>query len=86
MNIKPLGKRVLVKPLKKGVKTSSGIILPESEGNDNENIAIVEAIGEVSEVKIGDKIIFKKYSGTELKDSDEKYLILDINDILGLIY
>ena len=84
MIIKPIGKRLLVKPLKMEEKTSSGIILPGSENKELPNIGEVVAIGSVEEVKLGEKVVFKKYSGTEIKDSEQKYLILDIEDVLAV--
>ncbi len=85
MNIRPIGERLLVKPLKVEEKTSTGIILPESEKKSESNIGEVIAIGDTNIVNIGDKIIFKKFSGAEIKNQEEKYLILEIKDILALI-
>ncbi|WP_321329815.1 co-chaperone GroES [uncultured Ilyobacter sp.] len=84
MNIKPIGKRLLVKPLKMEEKTSSGIILPGSENKTVPNMGEVVAIGAVDEIKTGEKIVYKKFSGTEITDSEEKYLILEMEDVLAV--
>ncbi len=84
MNIKPIGKRLLVKPLKMEEKTSSGIILPGSENKTIPNMGEIVALGGVDEVKMGEKIIYKKFSGTEVVDYGEKYLILEIEDVLAV--
>lgn len=84
MIIKPIGKRLLVKPLKMEEKTTSGIILPDSANKELPNMGEVVAIGSVEEVKLGEKVVFKRYSGTEIKDSEQKYLILDIEDVLAV--
>ncbi|WP_319201055.1 co-chaperone GroES [uncultured Ilyobacter sp.] len=84
MNIKPIGKRLLVKPLKMEEKTSSGIILPSSENKTVPNMGEVVAIGAVDEIKTGEKIVYKKFSGTEITDSEEKYLILEMEDVLAV--
>ncbi len=84
MTIKPIGKRILVKPLKMEEKTSSGIILPGSENQTVPNIGDVIAVGDLEEIKLGERIIYEKYSGTEIVDSGEKYLILKIENVLAV--
>ena len=81
MNIKPIGNRILVELKKEEETTISGIIL-SSDSSKNENTATVIACGNIEEnIKIGDKVIFKKNSGEKVED----YLILDIDDVLGII-
>lgn len=93
MNIKPLGDRVVIKKLEAEDKTKSGIVLP-SQAKEQPQVAEVVAVGpgglvegkEVKmEVKIGDKIIFSKYAGTEIKHEGEEYTILRQNDILAVV-
>lgn len=88
MNIKPIGKRVLVKLVKEEKKTSGGIILPGAIDKEQPNIGNVIAVGtdkELAEIKVGQKVIYSKNAGTEIKDNDEKYLILNIEDVLAVI-
>lgn len=88
MNIKPIGKRILVKLVKEEEKTASGIILPGASDKEKPSIGNVIAVGndkELSEIKVGQKVIYSKYTGTEIKDNDEKYLILNIEDVLAIV-
>ena len=89
MNIKPIGERVLLKPIKKEEKTKSGILLSSKSSNtDTKNEAEVVALGKgekLEGIKIGDKVIFNKFSGNEIEDGDIKYLIVNADDILAVI-
>ena len=88
MKIKPIGERVLVKLVKVEEKTASGIILPGAGDKEKPNIAEVVAVGtgeKLSEIKIGEKVVYSKFSGTEIKDGEDKYLILNIEDVLAVI-
>jgi chaperonin GroES len=93
MNIKPLGDRVVIKKLEAEEKTKSGIVLP-SQAKEQPQIAQIVAVGpggmvdgkEVKmEVKVGDKVIFSKYAGTEIKYDGEEYTILKQNDLLAVV-
>lgn len=85
MNFKPLGERVLVQRIEVENKTASGIFIPES-AKEKPSTAKVVAIGsEVKEVNIDDTVVFGKYSGTELSLEGNDYLILELNDILGVM-
>ncbi len=93
MNIKPLGDRVVIKKLEAEEKTKSGIVLPGA-AKEQPQMAEVLAVGpggmvdgkEVKmELKVGDKIIFSKYSGTEVKLDGEEVTILRQNDILAIV-
>ncbi|WP_335994891.1 co-chaperone GroES [Fusobacterium polymorphum] len=89
MNIKPIGERVLLKPIKKEEKTKSGILLSSKSSNtDTQNEAEVIALGKgekLEGIKVGDKVIFNKFSATEIEDGDIKYLIVNADDILAVI-
>ena len=90
MKLRPLGDKVVIKPLEAEETTASGIVLP---GQDKEKpqraevLAVGPGTEEVKmEVKVGDKVIYSKYSGTEVEASrDEKYIIVKQNDILAII-
>ena len=85
--IKPLGENVLVKVMKDDPKTKSGIVLPETSSTEKPQEGKVVAIGTDEKVKVkkGQKVIFAKYSGTELKIANEDYLILKNEDILAVV-
>ena len=85
MIIKPLGKRVLIKQVEQEEVTKSGIVLPGTASKEKPITGEVLAVGkEVEDVKAGDKVIFEKYSGTEVKDGDDSVLILDIDNVLAI--
>ena len=85
MNFKPLGKRVLVERTEVETKTASGIILVDS-AKEKPNTAIVKAVGsEVTELKEGDTIVFEQYRGTEFTLDGQDYLVLDIENIIGVM-
>ena len=85
--VKPLGENVLVKPLKADVKTKSGIVLPDSASEDRPQEGKVIACGDDKKIKVkkGQKVIFAKYSGTEIKMDNEEYLIMKSEDILAVV-
>ncbi|SHM45433.1 chaperonin GroES [Caldanaerovirga acetigignens] len=93
MNIKPLGDRVVIKVLDKEEKTKGGIVLPDTaKEKPQKGEVIAVGTGEVIdgkkvplEVKVGDKVIFSKYAGTEVKIDDQEYLILRQSDILAIL-
>jgi chaperonin GroES len=82
----PLEDRILVKVIKEEEKTPTGIILPDV-AKEKPQIAEVIEVGDDENIKVkkGDKIIFAKYSGTEIKVDGEDYLILSKADILAKI-
>ena len=89
MVIKPIGERVLLKAIKKEEKTKSGILLSSKSSNtDTKNEAEVVALGKgekLEGIKVGDRVIFNKFSGNEIEDGDKKYLIFNADDILAVI-
>ncbi len=93
MNIKPLGDRVVIKTLESEETTKGGIVLPGS-AKEKPQMAEVLAVGPggmvdgkevVMEVKVGDKVIYSKYAGTEVKVDDEEYIIVRQSDILAIV-
>ena len=89
VNVKPLGDRVLVEPQEAEVKTSSGIIIPDSaqeKPQQGKVVAVGSGTKDVEmEVKVGDTVLYGKYSGTEIKVEDNDYLIMRQSDILAVI-
>ncbi len=89
MKIKPLADRVLVAPSAAETKTASGIIIPDSAQEKPQKGKII-AVGPGTKenpvtLKIGDNILYGKYSGTELKHDGADYLIMRESDILAII-
>ena len=89
MNIKPLADRVLVQPAQAETKTASGIFIPDTAQEKPQKGTIVAVgNGKVDEpltVKVGDTILYGKYSGTELKLEGQDYLIMRESDVLAII-
>ena len=86
MIIKPLGKRILIQEVKQEEVTKSGIVLPGTASKEKPITGEILARGnEVSEVKVGEKVIYEKYTGTEVKDGDVEYLLIDMKNILAIV-
>ena len=92
--IRPLGDRVLVKPLPTEERTKGGIVLPDTaKEKPQEGEVIAVGSGKLLDngqrvpidLKPGDKILFSKYAGNEIKINDVEYLIMRESDILGVI-
>jgi len=94
MKIRPLGDRVLVRRIKEEEKTKGGIIIPDTAKEKPQEGKVI-AVGKgkrddggklvAPEVKAGDKILFGKYSGSEIKLDGEEHLIMREDDILGIL-
>jgi chaperonin GroES len=94
MNLKPLGDRVIVKPKAPEEKTKGGIILPDTAQEkpmEGEIVAVGNGKADETgkkvamELKVGDKILYGKYSGTEIKIDNDEYLIMRESDVYAVI-
>ena len=92
--MRPLGDRVVIRVLEKEEKTKSGIFLPDTaKEKPQEGVVVAVGSGKVydngqriaPEVKEGDKVMFSKYAGTDLKMDDGEFLILSERDILAIL-
>jgi len=94
MNLKPLGDRVVVKPVEREERTKSGIVLPDT-AKEKPQEGIVEAVGSgrlldngtkvPMELKVGDKVLYAKYAGNEFKVDEQEYLIVSEKDVLAIV-
>ena len=87
IGIKPLGERVVIQPLEEESRTDSGLYIPDT-AKEKPQTGEVVAIGDDDElitVKIGDKVLFPKYTGTEINFEGESYLIMDFESLLAVI-
>jgi chaperonin GroES len=92
--IRPLGDRVVLKPVERVEKTKGGIVLPDT-AKEKPMEAEVVAVGEgrvldngtkvIPTVKVGERVVYSKYAGSEVKLDDQDYLIISEKDILGII-
>ena len=86
MKFQPLGKRVLIEREEETKKTASGIIIPDNASKEKPSTGKIIAVGSESEgVKNGDTVAFAKYAGSEISLDDKKFLILNLEDVLGII-
>jgi len=94
MNLKPLGDRIVVEVVEELERTKSGIVLPDTAKEKPQEAEVV-AVGPGArnekgdrvpmEVKVGDRVVFQKYSGAEFKMDDDEYLILRESDVLAVV-
>jgi chaperonin GroES len=94
MNLKPLGDRLVIEPTEQAEQTASGIFLPETAKEKPQEGKVVAAgpgarkeSGEriTLDVKVGDKVLYAKYSGTNIKLNGKEYLILKETDVLAIV-
>ena len=94
MNIKPIGDKIVVRPIEVEEKTQSGIVLPGS-AQEKPHQGEVVAVGSGTltpdgkrvalEINVGDQVVYGKFSGTELKLNDEKLVVLSEKDVLVVL-
>ena len=94
MQLRPLGDRVVLKPVEREEKTKSGIVLPDT-AKEKPQEGIVEAVGTgrildngtkvPNELHVGDKVLYAKYAGNEFKLDDVEYLIISEKDVLAVV-
>ncbi len=90
MSIRPLGDRVLVKPLKEEEVTKSGIVLPDTVDKEKKAEGEIVALGNGEKLtklnlSVGMKVLFKKWGGEEVKVNNEDHKILDHEDVVAVI-
>jgi len=94
MNLRPLGDRVVLKPVEREEKTKSGIVLPDT-AKEKPQEGLVEAVGTgrilatgtkvPMELKVGDRVLYAKYAGNEFKLDDVEYLVISEKDVLAVL-
>ena len=94
MNLRPLGDRVVVKPVEREERTKSGIVLPDT-AKEKPQEGLIEAVGTgrildngtkiPMELKVGDKVLYAKYAGNEFKIEEQEYLIISEKDVLAVV-
>lgn len=84
--IQPLGENVLIEPAKSDAKTASGIVLPDtSEEKPQEGVVVAVGDDKKIKVKAGQKVIYSKYSGNEIKVGEKECLLVKNEDILAIV-
>lgn len=85
MNFQPLGNRVLVERVEDAKTTVSGIIIPDNAKEKPSRGTVIAVGGDVEQIEVDDTVVFGKYSGNELALDGKEYLIMDADDIFGII-
>lgn len=92
--IRPLGDRLVVQPQEAETKTAGGILIPDTVDKDKPMQGTVLAIGQGKyvdgkmlplQVKVGDKVLFGKYAGTNIKFAEHEYLVMKEEDVMGVV-
>ena len=89
IGIKPLAARVVIQPIDEESRTDSGLYIPDT-AKEKPQTGIVVAVGEGTEetpitVKVGEKVLFPKYTGTEIKLGNEEFIIMDFEKVLAVL-
>ncbi len=89
LGIKPLGVRVVIQPIEEESRTDSGLYIPDT-AKEKPQSGVVVAVGEGSKkipitVTVGQKVLFPKYTGTEIKLGSDEYIIMDFDKVLAVL-
>jgi len=85
MNFQPLGERVLVQRVEEAKTTASGIYIPDSAKEKPSQGKVLAVSDEVKTVKVNDTVVFGKYAGSELTLDGTTYLVIETDDLLGIV-
>lgn len=88
MKFKPVGDRVLVRPVEQQEeKTESGIVLPDTATKERQQTAEVVSVGDSAEANVseGNLVVFARYSGTEIRLDNESHMVLNSDELLGVV-
>ena len=85
MNFQPLGKRVLIERVEEAKTTASGIYIPDSAKEKPSQGKVLAVSKEVEDVSVNDTVVFGKYSGSELTLEGTTYLVIEVDDLLGIV-
>lgn len=92
MNLKPIGERVVIKKLEAEKKTESGIVLPESAQEKPQYAEVVAISKDIlndedkkDSLKVGDKVIYSQYAGTDVKIEDKDFVVIAYKDVLAVV-
>ncbi len=85
MNFQPLGKRILVERMEEASTTSTGIIIPDNAKEKPSQGKVIAISDDVKNISNGDIVVFGKYSGNELTLDGSKYIVIELDDIFGII-
>lgn len=84
MKVQPLFNNCLIKPLDANKKTDGGIFIPDT-AQEKPQMGEVMAVGEDTKLKVGQKVLYKKWGGNEVKVEDEEWMVIEDKDILAVV-
>ena len=85
MNFQPLGKRVLIERVEEAKTTASGIYIPDSAKEKPSQGKVIAVSTEVENIAVNDTVVFGKYAGSELTLDGITYLVIETDDLLGIV-
>ncbi len=85
MNFQPLGERILIQRVEEATTTASGIIIPDNAKEKPSQGKVVAVSDEVKSIALNDVVVFGKFSGNELSLGTDKYIVLELEDVFGII-
>lgn len=88
MNFQPLGERILVERVEEATKTATGIIIPDNAKEKplyGKVVAISNEVKEKKEVSLKDTVVFAKFAGSEITVENKKYIVMNLEDVLGIL-
>lgn len=85
MNLNPIGNRVIIRPMQESETTSSGIILPNASKERPSRGEVIAIGNTVTDIAVGNVVLFGKYAGSEVKFNEQEYLLLDAADVFCTI-
>ncbi len=92
MKLKPLGKRIVIEAVEAEEKTASGLVLPSSAKEQPQYAEVVEISEKIlkddekkNPIKVGDKVIYSKYAGTEVKIGSRELIVINLKDVLAVV-
>lgn len=88
LGIKPLGDRVVIQPVQEESRTDSGLYIPDTAKEKPQTgvvVAVAESEDDYISVEVGDKVLFPKYTGSEISMGGEDYIIMDFEDLLAVL-
>lgn len=88
LGIKPLGDRVVIQPVQEESRTDSGLYIPDTAKEKPQTgivVAVAESEDDYITVEVGDKVLFPKYTGSEISMGGEDYIIMDFEDLLAVL-
>jgi len=88
LGIKPLGDRVVIQPVQEESRTDSGLYIPDTAKEKPQTgivVAVAESEDDYITVEVGDKVLFPKYTGSEISMGGEDYIVMDFEDLLAVL-